>query len=128
MSLGGRLLVKAYRLLQGGPHPEVELCAALDGTGAPVPAFAGSIHHVAPDGTDTAIALLQELIADVESGWEAPILRAAAALREGSTAAAAVAEHREAGAATAQLHAALAEVSGPRVAGAEDAERWHADA
>jgi hypothetical protein len=30
--LGGRLLVKAYRRLEAGVHPEVELLGALDGT------------------------------------------------------------------------------------------------
>ncbi|HEU4656963.1 MAG TPA: phosphotransferase [Capillimicrobium sp.] len=129
VGLGGRLLIKAYRLLQAGPHPEVELCAALDGTGAPVPAFAGSIHHVAADGSDTAIALLQELVPEAEAGWEAPILRAAAVLRGGGAPdAAAVGEYRAAGAAVARLHAALVAVSPPRVADDAVAAGWHAAA
>jgi hypothetical protein len=77
--LGGALLVKAYRRLEPGVHPEVELLAALAGTGAPVPRFAGALHW-----DDTAIAVLQEFVPGAESGWEAPIEAAAAHLRAGA--------------------------------------------
>src|SRR4051812_14554373 len=77
--LGERLLVKAYRRLEPGPHPEVELLTALGGTDAPVPPFAGSLRWVPDDGGPaTAIALLQGFVAGLEDGWEAPIERVAA--------------------------------------------------
>ncbi|HWV85930.1 MAG TPA: hypothetical protein VNZ62_10850 [Capillimicrobium sp.] len=127
VALDGRLLVKAYRRLAPGVHPEVGLCAALAATDAPVPAFAGSVHHVAPDGADTAIALLSELIPDAEAGWEAPILRAADALRRGDPDAGA-GEHRAAGAAVAALHRALAQVAPVERADPATAIAWREDA
>jgi predicted trehalose synthase len=118
--VGERLLVKAYRRLQAGPHPEVELLAALAGRGAPVPAFAGSLHW---DGH--ALALLTEFVPDAEAGWEAPIERAAAALRSGAEPGP---EWAAAGRAAGELHAALADAFGLAPAGAGDLARWRADA
>jgi maltokinase len=110
VTIGDRLLIKAYRKLEPGVHPEIELGAALTGTGAPVPAHAGSLHLVAPDGTDTAIALLQEFVDGAVSGWEPPIEAVAAQLRAGEAASPAAAQpYAEAGVAAAALHGALAE-------------------
>lgn len=120
VTIGGALLVKAYRKLEAGIHPEVELGAALAGTHAPVPRHAGSLLW-----NDTAIALLQEFVPGAESGWEAPIEAVAAALRTG--AAPDVAPYAAAGAAAGALHAALAK----RLGTAQDAaapRRWLADA
>jgi maltokinase len=128
VTVGGRLLVKAYRKLEAGVHPEVELGAALAGAGAPVPAHAGSLHWVAADGTDTAIALLQEFVAGASSGWEAPIEAAAAHLRAGTaTGAGAVAPYAAAGRAAGALHAALAARLGTTADPGAPA-RWRADA
>lgn len=120
VGLGDRLLVKAYRRLAPGVHPEVELCGALDGAGAPVPRHAGSIHHVAADGAETAVALLQELVAGADAGWESPILRVAALLRDGGDVVAAGAEYAEAGRVAARLHAALARVTSIPAGAARD--------
>lgn len=124
VTLGDRLLIKAYRKLEAGVHPEVELGAALSGSTAPVPAHAGSLHHVAPDGTDTAIALLQEYVGGATSGWEAPIEVAAADLRANT---ATIAAYAAAGAAAGALHVTLIDRLGttddPRAPA-----RWHADA
>jgi maltokinase len=124
VAIGDRLLVKAYRRLEPGPHPEVELLAGLAGSAAPVPRFAGSLHWV--DGEDTALALLQAFVPGAESGWEAPIDRAAAALRVGTTGD--VAEWHAGGAAAGRLHAALLDAFGSRPATADDLARWRADA
>jgi maltokinase len=124
VTVGRRLLVKAYRRLAPGVHPEVELNGALAGTPAPVPAFAGSLHWVAPDGTDTALALLQEFVPGAVSGWEAPIEAVAAGLRAGTFD---TDPYTLAGAATGALHAALAS----RLGASPDAgapARWHDDA
>jgi maltokinase len=124
VTVGGRLLVKAYRRLAPGVHPEVELNAALTGTRAPVPAFGGSLHWIAPDGTDTAIALLQEYVGGAVSGWEEPIEAVAAGLRADALD---IDPYALAGAAAGSLHAALA----ARLGASPDAGapgRWHADA
>jgi maltokinase len=120
VTVGSRLLVKAYRRLAPGVHPEVELNAALAGTPAPVPAFGGSLHWVAVDGTDTALALLQEFVPGAVSGWEAPIEAVAAGTLDTDP-------YALAGAAAGTLHAALAS----RLGSSPDAgapSRWHADA
>jgi predicted trehalose synthase len=126
--LGGRLLVKAYRRLEAGVHPEAEVLAALAGTAAPVPAFGGSVHHVAPDGADTTVAVLQEFVAGAEAGWEAPIEAVAALLRDGGDMAAAVEPYRAAGRAAAELHAALAGTLGVTPGTPADLAAWRADA
>jgi maltokinase len=126
VALGERLLVKAYRRLQAGPHPEVELLAALAGSDAPVPAFAGSIHWVADAGRDAAIALLQAFVPGAEAGWEAPIERAAASLRAGPPYDAG--EWRAAGRAAARLHASLVAAFGTEAATSEQLRRWRAEA
>lgn len=127
VTIGDTLLVKAYRKLEAGVHPEVELGEALAGAGAPVPRHAGSLHW-----GDTAIALLQEFVGGAESGWEAPIEAVAAALRAdappgAATSDALVAPYAAAGAAAGALHAALAQ----RLGTARDHDapaRWRADA
>jgi predicted trehalose synthase len=126
VAIGERLLVKAYRRLEAGPHPEVELLGALAGSAAPVPAFAGSLHWVPTDGSpDVTLALLQEFVPGAEAGWEAPIERAADALRTGGGASG---EWHEAGRATGELHAALADAFGVAPAERADLARWRADA
>ena len=101
VALDERVLVKAYRRLAPGVHPEVEVCAALAGTDAPVPAFLGSIHH-----EDTTLALLQAFVPEAEAGWEAPIARLAAGDRG-------TADYAAAGRTAAALHRALRAALGP---------------
>jgi 1,4-alpha-glucan branching enzyme len=100
--------------------------AALAGRGAPVPEPAGSIHWVDAAGEDTAVALLQAFVPGAEAGWEAPIERAAAALRSGPPYD--VAEWRGAGLAAARLHAALIGAFGTQPAGFDHLARWRAEA
>ena len=137
VALGPRLLLKAYRRLADGLHPEPELGVALAGTAAPVPRHAGTIVLRAPDGSTTTVALLQELVAGAESGWEAPIERLAALLRRdpaaGSDTATAgfaveLAAYAAAGSAAAELHAALALACPIATATAGDHARWSRDA
>jgi maltokinase len=125
--LGGRLLVKAYRRLEPGVHPEVELLAALAGTDAPVPGYGGSLHHVDADGTETAIAVLQEFIPGAEDGWEAPLDRLAATLR-GEDGGDPIAPYAAAGAIVARLHAALIVTLGEHAGGAAHLAAWRAEA
>ncbi|HEY2788924.1 MAG TPA: hypothetical protein VGI72_05670, partial [Gaiellales bacterium] len=92
---GERLVVKLYRRIWPGLHPEVELgrhlteAAGLDC----VPAFAGSLHW-----DDHAVALVQEYVPGAD-GWA----WCARAARAG-----AVADIARLGAESARLHAALA--------------------
>jgi maltokinase len=88
-----RLVVKLYRRLWPGTHPEVELSEFLSGRVACVPTHAGA-HHWG----DHAIALVQEYVPG-EDGWE----WAGRAIVEGDAAGAG-----RLGALTAELHAALA--------------------
>jgi maltokinase len=124
VTVGSRLLVKAYRRLAPGVHPEVELNGALAGTRAPVPAFGGSLHWITPDGEDWAIALLQEFVDGAVSGWEEPIEAVAAGLRDGTFD---TNPYALAGAAAGALHTALASRLGSSPDAAAPA-RWHTDA
>jgi maltokinase len=115
--VGAHLLVKAYRNLRSGVHPEVETLAALAGSDAPVPRFGGSLVLTEPGGTETTLALLQEYIPGAASGWEAMISPVAAHLRGG--AGERLPSFAGAGAASAALHRVLAERLGTeRVAAA----------
>jgi maltokinase len=123
--VGERLLVKAYRNLKSGPHPEAEMCAALAPIEAPVPRFGGSIVLNDDLGEETTIALLQEFVPDAASGWEAMIAPVAAHLR--GEAAVALPSFARSGAAAGALHRALAERLGAeRVATA--GATWHREA
>ncbi len=123
--IGDRLLVKAYRNLRSGVHPEVEIFAALAGTEAPMPGFAGSLVLTDERGRETTVALLQQYVAGAASGWEAMIAPAAAHLSgEQGVALPALAD---AGAASAVLHRALAERLGAERASTAGTA-WHREA
>jgi predicted trehalose synthase len=93
--VGERLVVKLYRRLHRGVHPEIELGAHLTSAGVEfVPAFAGSVHW---DGHP--IAMLQAFVPGAQDGWS----WAAEAVMAGD-----VSDLGELGARTAELHAALA--------------------
>ncbi|MGH3065844.1 MAG: maltokinase N-terminal cap-like domain-containing protein [Gaiellaceae bacterium] len=72
VSLDDRLVLKLFRRLERGPHPEAELLDALRGF-AHVPALVG----VAERG-DVTVALVEEYVAGVPVGWEGLISRLAA--------------------------------------------------
>jgi predicted trehalose synthase len=121
VALGDALLVKAYRRPVAGPHVEIEVLGALAGTGAPVPAFAGSLHWV--DGRrDSALALLQAFVPGAEASWEGPIQRAAAVIA--GSAPFEGAEWSTLGRSTAELHRALVDAFGLH-AGSEELLAGH---
>ncbi|HEY3772794.1 MAG TPA: hypothetical protein VGL69_07380 [Solirubrobacteraceae bacterium] len=123
--VGERLLVKAYRNLRSGVHPEVEMLAALAGTAAPVPGFGGSLVLTGDGGRETTVALLQQYVPDAASGWEAMIAPAEAQLRgEPDVTAPAFAD---AGVAGAVMHRVLAERLGAGRAPGAGAD-WHREA
>jgi maltose alpha-D-glucosyltransferase/alpha-amylase len=69
--IGHRAVLKAYRRLQPGRHPEVEIGRFLtDVAGfAHVPPLLGDIEHVAADGTVTALGVLQGYVVNQGDGW-----------------------------------------------------------
>ncbi len=105
--VGARLLLKVYRNLHSGVHPERETLAALAGSDAPVPRFGGSLVLTEAGGAQTTVALLQEYIAGAASGWEAMTAPVTAYLNgKGDDG---VLPFADAGAASAVLHRVLAE-------------------
>jgi maltokinase len=108
--VGERLVVKVYRRIWPGVHPEVELGRHLTETAHLdcVPAFAGSLHW-----NGHAVALVQEYVPG-EDGWA----WGAAAVRAGD-----VQDIARLGAESARLHTALAGY-GTRVATAADLRGW----
>lgn len=118
--LGDRLLLKAYRRLEAGLNPELELTAFLaEEVGFPaVPALAGYAEVVSARGA-TTVAVLQEYVAGAADAYEATaeqltewILAPGEVTVEFATEVAAAM-----GALTAELHGAL--TSAPRVPGFE---------
>lgn len=111
-----RILVKCYRLLRPGVHPEVELVRFLGGQFGPVPAAFGSLHHVDRSGAEWALALVQELVPDAEDGWAWCGTLVEEAVAEGAVDAGWAGE---VGALTAELHEALAALGTRRGSAAE---------
>ena len=72
VSLDDRLVLKLFRRLEQGPHPEAELLGALGGF-AQVPELAGVVVD-----EDVTVALVEEYVAGVSVGWEGLIRRLAA--------------------------------------------------
>jgi maltose alpha-D-glucosyltransferase/alpha-amylase len=70
--LGGRLLLKAYRRLQPGLNPDLELTAYLSEEAAfpGVPRLAGWAEVVTRDGGVATVAMLQAFVADADDAYE----------------------------------------------------------
>jgi maltokinase len=125
--LGERVVLKAYRLLETGEHPEVELGRALEQAGYPhVPAFAGSVHHLDGEGRETALAIVQRFVPDSIDPWEdmASKLGRLIAGSEPADLEATTDEVAEIGRIAGELHAALARELGTHRATAADLHRW----
>ncbi len=71
IALGEHLILKLYRRLQPGTHPEVEVGRFLTETAgyAHTPALLGSIELVSGDGTPTAVAVLQRFVRNQGDAW-----------------------------------------------------------
>ena len=67
--LGDELLVKCYRRLWPGSHPEVELVAYLGSRLASVPCAWGALRYVDPEGVAYELALVQAFVPDALDGW-----------------------------------------------------------
>ena len=121
--LDERVVLKCYRRLQPGQHPEVELVSFLSGR-AEVPAARGALHYAGADGSEHALALLQDYVPLARDGWTWVGERFLAALAGEESVETATAWATELGAVSARLHAALARAPGARVATREDLCAW----
>jgi predicted trehalose synthase len=112
--VGEQVVVKLYRRLEAGAHPEVELGAHLTARGLHcVPAYAGSIHW-----GDHPLALLQQYVPDAEQGWE----WCGRMVAQGDAT-----PLRAVGQVVAEMHAALAEL-GARPATSAELAAWRLEA
>ncbi len=139
--LGDRLFLKAYRRLQPGLNPELEMGRFLTDAVAfshSVP-VAGSVEWIAADGRAWTLALLQAQVTNQGDAWSATVDQLARLLEsngddEGAVndAVAAMAERMQVLARrVAELHTALARRTGdaafdPEPATAADVARWSA--
>jgi trehalose synthase-fused probable maltokinase len=132
--LGERLIVKCYRRLEPGTHPEIEVGDALTNrVGFPhVPAYAGTLcYRHQDDDEPTTMLLLQAFVPDGEDGWEGILGRLVEATHAPAGRVdldAATDEVREAGALAAALHGALADAFGVSAAAAGETQAWRRDA
>jgi maltose alpha-D-glucosyltransferase / alpha-amylase len=71
IAFGSRMVLKVYRRLQPGIHPELEVARFLTETAGfqNTPALLGSVEHIAPDGTPRALAVLQRFIRNQGDAW-----------------------------------------------------------
>ncbi|MQX37924.1 maltose alpha-D-glucosyltransferase [Roseospira navarrensis] len=71
MLLGDRMVLKVYRRLSEGVHPELEVGRFLtDVAGyANTPALLGSVEMISADGAPTALAVLQAFVRNQGDGW-----------------------------------------------------------
>ena len=71
VQVGETAVLKIYRRLQAGQHPELEVGRFLtDVAGfANTPATLGAVEHVAADGTPTALAILQGYVRNQGDAW-----------------------------------------------------------
>jgi maltokinase len=105
--LGERLVIKCYRLLVEGIHPEPEILAALAGF-PHVPAYGGSLVHRSGSGAETALACLQGFVVG-DGGWEQVVASLVGCQdADGEERAASARDAAEYGEVTAALHVALA--------------------
>ena len=111
--VGERVVVKLFRRLWPGTHPEIEIVEYLSGRVDSVPAFAGAV-----EWRGHGVALLQEYVPDGRDGWSwcGDAVMAADVERIGHL-----------GAISAELHAALAGM-GQTAAGPDVPGAWRAAA
>ena len=118
--LGDELLVKCYRRLWPGSHPEVELVTYLGERLACVPRAWASVSFVDPVGAEQVVALVEALVPDARDGWAW-----GRELHESLADGRAVAGWGEAlGSVTAALHVALSDALGAREANQADSAAW----
>jgi maltokinase len=108
--VGERVVVKLFRRLWPGTHPEIEIVEYLSGRVDSVPAFAGAV-----EWRGHGVALLQEYVPGGRHGWT----WCSEAVMAGD-----VANMQRLGAISAELHAALRGM-GEAAAGPDVLRAWH---
>lgn len=69
--MGPRLYLKAYRLLQPGLNPEIEIGRFLAARGFPgTPQLAGAVEYEAADGRRCALAIAQQRVDNQGTAWD----------------------------------------------------------
>lgn len=135
--LGDALLLKAYRWIQPGLNPDLELVAFLSEEAGftAVPALAGYAEVVSRSAGAATVAMLQAYIADGEDGYETVAeMLTGWLLAPGSVSVEYATEiAADVGTLTAGLHAALASAGAlpgfePRPATRDELRDWHRDA
>lgn len=119
------IVVKCYRRLLPGVHPEPELLAGLSRVGSRrAPRFGGALVRRSAGGEE-AVACAYGFVSGDPMGWEELIapLRDALAAGDADTLTALVREMGAVGSAVAELHVDLAQAFGVSTASAEDASR-----
>jgi maltose alpha-D-glucosyltransferase/alpha-amylase len=71
IAFGSRMILKLYRRLQPGIHPELEVGRFLTETAGftHTPTLLGSVEHIAADGTPQALAVLQRFVRNQGDAW-----------------------------------------------------------
>ncbi|HEX8968050.1 MAG TPA: hypothetical protein VF937_09230 [Chloroflexota bacterium] len=125
---GDGLILKLFRRLQFGPHPDVEVGWFLTehthflGT----PPVAGSLSYLSRDGREASLALLQRFEPNRGDAWTTMLARLAHVL-DGADPAESIEAVRRLGETTAELHLALASGTGdfgPEPILDEDVDAW----
>ena len=71
---GKRLILKLFRRIEPGPHPELEISEFLDARGSQrVPPFAGALSYRHGDEEPAATAMLQRYVTNQGNGWQVTI-------------------------------------------------------
>ncbi|MEA2304160.1 MAG: hypothetical protein QOH43_1440 [Solirubrobacteraceae bacterium] len=101
--LDDRLILKAFRRLEPGDNPELEMLRFLTAQGFPnIPALAGWYEY-SGELMDATLGVVQEYVADAQDGWQLVV----EGLSEGGGDPELFAELRELGAVTGELHRVL---------------------
>ena len=70
-----RLILKLFRRIQAGPHPDIEVSRFLaeDARYARTPALAGSLEYVPAKGESAGLGVLQALVVNQGDGWRCTV-------------------------------------------------------
>lgn len=121
----GDRIVKVYRRLEPGAHPEVEILAALAARGFDgIPALRSSAARTLPDGSHVDLAVTQDLIEGSPDGWESLIAPLEALIDGEGDVADLGPELARVGRTMGRLHAELAAAFGVHAASDAQREGW----